>query len=410
MSVSRLVKSLKTFQLNTGEGFVELTTDLIEQVQFKSAEYLQNMVDIGMIEEALIAVTSLSGETTLENLVVTEDISISPIGVIKKSSSRFMHNFQHPTGDTAIPDGVNTFVGVNAGNFTMGSTATTTNDGSYNVGVGVDALSSNTIGYDNIAVGAQALDDNTTGNSNVAVGTWALKACTTGIGNVAVGDLAMGWDVGAITGRWNCGFGGLSLGNMISGDNNTALGNEAMFELISGDDNTAVGADALYGLTTGNYNIGIGFEAGWKITGGATANMVSTSSIYIGRKTRAKVDGGDNEIVIGDSLTGLGSNTVIIGNGSTIKTALAGLIGIGGITVPTAQVHVDQSNSSGAIPVLKLDQADVDDTFIDFIGATAADGTKSISSDVTEDSAKFGAIQVEINGVPKWIRIYDNES
>jgi len=85
-----------------------------------------------------------------------------------------------------------------------------------------------------------------------------------------------------------------------------------------------------------------------------------------------------------------------------------GRIGIG--AVPTSSLHVDQSNTSGAVPVLKLDQADVDDSFIDFIGTAASDGSKSISSDTTEDSAKFGAIRVEINGVTKWIRIYDDQS
>lgn len=71
---------------------------------------------------------------------------------------------------------------------------------------------------------------------------------------------------------------------------------------------------------------------------------------------------------------------------------------------------IDQSSSSGAETVLKLDQADIDDTFIDFIGTSAVDGSRSISSDTTEDSAKFGAIKIEINGVTKWIRIYDTES
>ncbi len=81
-----------------------------------------------------------------------------------------------------------------------------------------------------------------------------------------------------------------------------------------------------------------------------------------------------------------------------------------GTTDPQAKHHIDQSSSSGAIPVLILDQGDIDDSFVDFIGTSAADGTRSISSDTTEDSAKFGAIRIEINGVTKWIRVYDDES
>jgi len=87
---------------------------------------------------------------------------------------------------------------------------------------------------------------------------------------------------------------------------------------------------------------------------------------------------------------------------------IEGSMGIG--TIPTAKFHVDQSAADGAIPVVRLDQGDIDDSFIDFIGTSAADGSRSISSDITENSAKFGAIRVEINGVTKWIRIYDDES
>ncbi len=68
------------------------------------------------------------------------------------------------------------------------------------------------------------------------------------------------------------------------------------------------------------------------------------------------------------------------------------------------------TDSAAANPAIKIDQQDIDDSFIDFVGTSAADGSRSISSDTTEDSAKFGAIRVEINGVTKWIRVYDDES
>tara|TARA_Y100000310_G_C20557470_1_gene751314 strand:+ start:275 stop:676 length:402 start_codon:yes stop_codon:yes gene_type:complete len=82
-------------------------------------------------------------------------------------------------------------------------------------------------------------------------------------------------------------------------------------------------------------------------------------------------------------------------------------VGIG-TTSPTAKLHIDQASTSGAVPVLKLDQADIDDTFIDFIGTSAADSTRSISSSTATASSKFGAIAIEINGVKKWIRVYDS--
>ena len=81
-----------------------------------------------------------------------------------------------------------------------------------------------------------------------------------------------------------------------------------------------------------------------------------------------------------------------------------------GRTSAAAQLDIHQPSATGAQPVVKLEQADIDDTFINFVGTSAADGTRSISSDTTEDSAKFGAYRVEINGVTKWVRIYDDES
>jgi len=81
-----------------------------------------------------------------------------------------------------------------------------------------------------------------------------------------------------------------------------------------------------------------------------------------------------------------------------------------GTLVPTARLHVDQASASGAVPVLRLDQGDTDESFIDFKGTSAADGSTHISSDTTTDSAKFGAVRIEINGVHKWIRVYDTHS
>jgi len=97
-------------------------------------------------------------------------------------------------------------------------------------------------------------------------------------------------------------------------------------------------------------------------------------------------------------------------NGTELMTILGDAnVGIG-IVTPTGQLHIDQSSASGAKPVLRLNQTDIDDTFVDFVGTSAADGTRSISSDTTEDGAKFGAYRVEINGVTKWVRVYDDES
>lgn len=92
----------------------------------------------------------------------------------------------------------------------------------------------------------------------------------------------------------------------------------------------------------------------------------------------------------------------------TIKS-VNGKVGIG-TNLPTGHLDVVQGTTDAAIPVLDLEQLDIDDSFINFIGTAASDGSRSISTDTTEDSAKYGAFRVEANGTTKWVRMYDDES
>ncbi len=66
----------------------------------------------------------------------------------------------------------NTFLGLNAGNFTM--------SGDFNTAIGTGALVSNTTGAANTASGVNALFSNTTGSDNTASGLSALYANTAG--------------------------------------------------------------------------------------------------------------------------------------------------------------------------------------------------------------------------------------
>jgi hypothetical protein len=73
----------------------------------------------------------------------------------------------------------------------------------------------------------------------------------------------------------------------------------------------------------------------------------------------------------------------------------AGNFGIG-ITVPTAKAHVAQSSTSGAIPVLTLDQADVDEDYVKVIG----------TSDTSVDRALVDAANFTTPGaIAGWLKI-----
>ena len=281
------------------------------------------------------------------NLIIPKTIS-SGTGVILKDTGVIMlHDFSHPTGDTAIPSGANVFLG-GAGNFTMGSTATSISHASLNIGIGSGALSSNTVGSQNIAIGLQSMTLNQGGAQNVAIGSQSLLSNTSGYFNVAIGAGSMFSNVG---GFQNLGIGTGALYQNLSGSSNVVIGINAMRDNETGSSNVAAGLDALraniggsqnFGLgasslrlnTTGSnniavgpgalgqnistdYNIGLGFQAGHFLGDGSTANTASVNCIYIGRGTRSFADSTNNEIALGYFSTGNGSNTVTIGD-STI--------------------------------------------------------------------------------------------
>ena len=202
-----------------------------------------------------------------------EDTTTSTSGVIFKDTVSFMHNFHHPTGNTAVPNGGNVFIGESAGNFTTGSTATNVSHSSYNIAIGKESMENIRIGFENVAIGFRT-----------------LRACQDGAYNLAFGTNAL---VAGTASR-----------------------------------NIAMGAGSLQNFTSGANSIAIGYNSGRYITSGAV-NQTSSESIYIGRDARGSADGNTNEIVIGDSSRGAGSNSVTLGNTSITKTLLNGAIGVG---------------------------------------------------------------------------------
>jgi len=80
-------------------------------------------------------------------------------------------------------------------------------------------------------------------------------------------------------------------------------------------------------------------------------------------------------------------------------------IGFGTSSPADASVEINQSNSSGAIACLSLDQDDQDQEFIKFDGTSASDQTKSITTD-TSVGDLTGHIRVNVNGTDFWIPFY----
>ena len=80
-------------------------------------------------------------------------------------------------------------------------------------------------------------------------------------------------------------------------------------------------------------------------------------------------------------------------------------VGFGCQDPSDAMVEINQSNSSGAIACLSLDQDDTDQEFIKFDGTSNSDQSSSITTDTSVGSLT-GHIRVNVNGTDYWIPFY----
>jgi trimeric autotransporter adhesin len=280
-------------------------------------------------------------------------------GVFYKGANRFIHDYK-----PASNDGNNTFIGVNAGNFTMSSatswlasgntgiganalTALTT--AGYNTAVGVNALAANTTGNYNMAFCSQALSSNISGvgnvavghsslekntaSSNTAIGNASMSLNTTGTGLVAVGESAM---LKNTIGNYNTSVGQSAMRENIDGSNNTALGLSALQLNISGSYNVAVGTSSLTDNLTGSNNTAIGYDA--------LSAATSSNNVALGYAAGTGTTTGGNNVFIGHN-TGLtnvtGSNNTLVGYDANVLSS--------GLTNATAIGYLASVSSSNSL-------------------------------------------------------------
>jgi hypothetical protein len=236
----------------------------------------------------------------------------------------------------------NTFIGLNAG---LSNTT-----GAQNTVNGHHSFRTNSTGQSNTSVGAYALFSNTTGNNNIGIGYASLYLNSTGASSTAIGHSAL---YANTTGGNNSAVGFYALQNNTTATHNAAIGFYALQSNTTGQSNSAIGASSLQNNTTGGSNAAVGYASGAYITGGVTANAITTNSVYIGNNTKALANNQTNQIVIGDNATGAGSNTVTLGHTTIVKTILRGTLNAANLpTSPTGLVTGDIWNNLGILTIV----------------------------------------------------------
>jgi len=287
-------------------------------------------------------------------------------GVIYKGTSAFLHNFQHPTGGTVIPVGKNTFIGINAGNFTTGSTATDSTQGSYNTGIGDETLNDVTTGNYNTIVGAKSGEKLTTASLTTIVGSNSGGKITTARYNTIVGGSSM---LQVTTGaEFNSAVGVSALGSLTSGDENVAIGGiNTLNKLTTGSKNTAIGTGAGYTRTETSNGVFIGYKAGYYetadnaliIDGLLRADEASgrTDSLIYGVMNSTPA----NQILSlgGGGKVGIGTTTPaytldVLGTINSSSTTTAKVVGVGlSQTGTTPQQAIDVSGNINITQVVQ---------------------------------------------------------
>jgi len=273
-------------------------------------------------------------------------------------------------GLNALSNNTTGLANIAVGVYSLSSNTT----GSNNIGIGSNTLGSNLIGSNNIAIGNVLGASNSDNNLAIGSGMNGLVIQSIGIGNniatssnvtdsvllginafsnntitsvvgigsqvfsqgftgVGTGSIAIGYQAGyssftaiqTLIG-YQAGFSATARGN-----NNTAVGYQSLYSngvgtasATSGANNTAIGSKTLFAQTTGRNNTAIGHQAGWG-SAGVNANTTGTQNTYIGYLTVGSAATNSNEIVIGATAVGLGSNTTTIGVTTTSKATIYGV-------------------------------------------------------------------------------------
>ena len=294
--------------------------------------------------EALKGSGTPGNNTGQYNTAIGDSALFSNTSGIKNTSNGYQSLYSNTTGFVNVANGYQSLYSNTTGTYNTANGASSlylNTTGSNNTANGYSSLSANITGSSNTANGMYSLYFNTTGSSNTANGVSSLYFNNTGLNNTANG-------VSSLSGSGST----RTAGSFIVGVSYTIQATGSTdFTLIGAANSTPGTSFTATGVGTGNgtassnsnNNIGIGYQAGRYISGGATGLYAPSDSIFIGTNTKALADGGTNEIVIGQNVTGNGSNTTTIGTGNVLY--------VGGTSIAANGLVARFTNNSGTCDI-----------------------------------------------------------
>ncbi|UNY49008.1 hypothetical protein sp82g_71 [Bacillus phage SP82G] len=279
----------------------------------------------------------------------------------------------------------NIFMGENSGVNTDKYPVYMASAGGYsNIGIGKNALKSNTEGWRNVAIGDGALVNNTLGHYNIAVGDEALRdnigsrngdSTDNGSRNTAVGSNTMCYNT---TGYCNTAMGRNALHTNFTGYHNTAIGAAALSGnapyvngVVVPDDpkhgnyNTAVGSEALF-RGNSDHNTAVGRSAAWNTKNGARNVAIGSEALYYNEANVTyddKTTAGAGNTAVGTAAMKYmqdGSQATLVNNSSAIgygaRVSGDNQVQLGGSGTTTYSYGAVQSRSD------QRDKTDIKDT------------------------------------------------
>ena len=200
---------------------------------------------------------------------------------------------------------------------------------------------------------------------------------------------------------------GASAGAALRGSLNTIIGHTAATALYTGTSNTVIGARAMGAADGGEQNnVIIGTDAGDVIN-----NDAADGNVIIGHDADPSGSAGTNQIVIGQATTGVGDNSVTLGNASILNVYAAqdgeAHIHASGVSFPAGTGHY----SGGANVLDDYEEGDWTPVLSDGSNnATSAANTEGTYTKIGRQVTVVGRIQtsslgsvsggIQINGLP----------